>query len=379
MTMRGLFGDFSTMPLKDLIAHLASKRASGVLGIEQGGERRQVVIREGVIVSGSSNEPREYLGRFLVNLGHITEQHFQKAFDVQRDTHLVLGKILLMLEAVSEETLRSALNMKLRETVLQAFRWTEGTFSFDPDASTELPDAFEVGVDLQDILGEAEFRETAWQAIRSAFPSGDAKLEIIEANLSESPRPGSFDERLFQQIRDGKAIDEIVAALDAPDFFVYQRLFALYRLDAVQRRSEEDGSPPLVMGAMGEEPSLAELLTRAEELMSDGRFDIGEQLARRAYELALTAETEALLRKAEMGLLGMLRGRLAASGPASLTVSLAELKTMPLSARERYLLSRVDGTKDVASIIELSPFHELDALKLLNRFVDSGLVKLDAR
>jgi hypothetical protein len=51
---------------------------------------------------------------------------------------------------------------------------------------------------------------------------------------------------------------------------------------------------------------------------------------------------------------------------------------MPLSARERYLLSRVDGTKDVASIIELSPFHELDALKLLNRFVDSGLVKLPA-
>ncbi|HYX92323.1 MAG TPA: DUF4388 domain-containing protein, partial [Myxococcaceae bacterium] len=214
MTMRGLFGDFSTMPLKDLIAHLASKRASGVLGIEQGGERRQVVIREGVIVSGSSNEPREYLGRFLVNLGHITEQHFQKAFDVQRDTHLVLGKILLMLDAVSEETLRSALNMKLRETVLQAFRWAEGTFSFDPDASSELPDAFEVGVDLQDILGEAEFRETAWQAIRSAFPSGHAKLEIIEAHLSESPRPGSFDERLFQLIRDGNTIDEIVAALD---------------------------------------------------------------------------------------------------------------------------------------------------------------------
>jgi hypothetical protein len=377
--MRGLFGDFSTMPLKDLIVHLANKRASGVLGIEHEGERRQVVIREGVIVTGSSNEPREYLGRFLVNLGHITEEHFEKAFDVQRDTRLFIGKILLMLEAVSEETLRSALNMKLRETLLQAFYWTEGTFSFDPDGPTDLPDAFEVGVDLLEVQREAEFRETAWQAIRGAFPSGEARLEILEANLSDAPRRGSFDDRLFQLIRQGKTIDEVVSVLDAPDFFVYQRLFALYRLNAVRVRVDEDGSPPLVMGSMGEEPSLAELLTRAEELLSDGRFEIGEQLARRAYELALTPETEALLRKAELGLLGMLRGRLATPGPASLTVSLAELKTMPLSARERYLLSRVDGTKDVASIIEVSPFHELDALKLLSRFVDSGLVKLDAQ
>jgi hypothetical protein len=377
--MRGLFGDFSTMPLKDLVVHLANKRASGVLGFEHDGERRQLVIREGVIVTGSSNETREYLGRFLVNLGHISEAHFRKALDIQRDTRLFIGKILLMLEAVSEETLRSALNMKLRETLLQAFHWSEGTFSFDPDAPTELPDAFEVGVDLLEAYREAEYREAAWQAIRAAFPSGEVKLELIEANLSEPLRPGSFDDRLFQLIRAARTIDEMIAALEAPDFFVYQRLFALYRLDAVRARGDEEVSQPLVLGSMGEEPSLAELLTRTEELLSDGRFEIGEQLARRAYELALTPETEALLRRAEMGLLGMLRGRLTASGPASLTVSLAELKTMPLSARERYLLSRVDGTKDVESIIELSPFHELDALKLLSRFVDSGLVKLHAQ
>src|ERR671919_630810 len=258
--MRGLFGDFSTMPLKDLVGYLGNRRVSGVLGIEHDGERRQVVIREGVVVTASSNEPREFLGRFLVNLGHLTEEQFQKAFQTQKETNVFLGKILLMIGAVSEEVIRNALNLKLRETLLQAFRWSEGTFSFDPDAPTELPDAFEVGVD---------------------------------------------------------------------------------RLEAIRVRDEDE--TPLVSGTLEDEGSLAEILTHAEMCVQEGRFDDAEELARRAYQMALTPETEALLRKAEMGLLGNLRGWLAASGSVSLTIPPGKLKTMPLSASERYLLSRVDG------------------------------------
>ncbi|HZA52079.1 MAG TPA: DUF4388 domain-containing protein [Myxococcaceae bacterium] len=375
--MRGLFGDFSTMPLKDLVGYLGNRRVSGVLGIEHDGERRQVVIREGVVVTASSNEPREFLGRFLVNLGHLTEEQFQKAFQTQKETNVFLGKILLMIGAVSEEVIRNALNLKLRETLLQAFRWSEGTFSFDPDAPTELPDAFEVGVDLLEVHRESEFRETAWQAIRAAFPSGDVRLEVVHANLPEMTRAGSFDDRMLQLVRQDKTIDEIIAALDATDFFLYQRLFALYRLDAVRVRDADE--TPLVSGTLEDEGSLAEILTHAETCVQEGRFDDAEELARRAYQMALTPETEALLRRAEMGLLGNLRGWLAASGSVSLTVPPAKLKTMPLSAPERYLLSRVDGSKDVSSIIELSPLHELEALKLFKRLVDSGLVRLDAR
>jgi hypothetical protein len=136
---------------------------------------------------------------------------------------------------------------------------------------------------------------------------------------------------------------------------------------------------PLISGTLEGEASLADLLTQAESCVQEGRFMDAEELARRAYQMALTPETEALLRRAEMGLLGNLRGWVAASGSVSLTISPAKLKTMPLSAPERYLLSRVDGSKDVSSIIELSPLHELEALKLFKRFVDSGLVRLDGR
>jgi hypothetical protein len=60
-------------------------------------------------------------------------------------------------------------------------------------------------------------------------------------------------------------------------------------------------------------------------------------------------------------------------------VSAAQLKTMQLSSPERYLLSRIDGKRDLGSIIGLSPLKELDALKYLQGFVDNGMVKLTPR
>ena len=60
----------------------------------------------------------------------------------------------------------------------------------------------------------------------------------------------------------------------------------------------------------------------------------------------------------------------------TLQVPQAQLKTMQLTAPQRYLLSRIDGKRDVAAIVRVSPLHELDALKYFQGFLDSGFVKL---
>ena len=60
----------------------------------------------------------------------------------------------------------------------------------------------------------------------------------------------------------------------------------------------------------------------------------------------------------------------------SVLVAPAMLRTMSLSAPEKYLLSRVDGRRDMASIISVSPLQELEALKLFQQFIDRGLVAM---
>lgn len=390
--MRGLRGDFGTMPMRDIILYLGNKRATGTLRIDRGGVHKEARIREGMVINASSNQPREYLGQFLINMGQLTEDQFMKAYETQKETKIFIGKILVMIGLVPEPMVRNALGMKLRETLLDAFQWPEGEFAFLPDEMEELPDGLESPIDLLDIHREGDFRETAWQAIRSVFPKGSVRLTVDIRKFPEIPKPGSMDEKLVGHIRDGHSIDDMALALHATDFFLYQRLYALYRLDAVKidESSLEAESPEAeaeleldepLMGTevMGDEQSDSEIARMAKNFLDEGNFSDAETLARKAFEMNPSAENGHLLRVAEQALANQLRGMLLTRKQVpALAMSQLQLKAMNLSAPEKYLLSRVDGERDVKSIIHVSPLQELDALKLFKQFVDKGLVKLTA-
>jgi hypothetical protein len=384
---RGLTGDFGTMPLKDLVSYLGNRRASGALHLDRGAVQKQVWIQDGMVVSASSNQPREYLGQFLINMGHLSEDQFIKAYQTQKETKVFLGKILVMIGLVSEEVVLNALGLKMRETLMEGFLWEDGTFVFDP---TERPPAFEgleVKVDLLDIHREGEFRETAWQAIRSVFPHGKVRLEVNEARFP-APPPGSLDEKLLALIRERHRIEDMLLTLHANDFFVYQRLYALYRQDAVRVDDLGDAGTggggeaedeEMLVGneVVGEEQSPAEIAGHALMFLEAGNLADAEALARRAYEMAPTPEMADTLRRCERALGDQLRQRfLSGNQVPTLLVPPSQLKTMSLSAPEKYLLSRIDGGRDVLSIVSVSPLQELEALKLFQRFLDTELIRL---
>lgn len=381
--MHGLFGDLTTMPLKDLVVYLANKRASGTLSFERDLVRKQVLLLDGQVVNASSNEPREYLGQFLINLGQISEEQFHRAYQTQKETRIFLGRILVMIGAVSEETVLSALSLKMREAILSAFQWPTGTFAFEADKKPELPQGLELTVPLIDIHKEGEFRETAWKVIRQAFPSGGSRLSVKRENLPEQPREGSLDGRLVALIEGGSTIDELILALHATDFFLYQRLYALHRLEAVAVSEPAPAVPAElsfesltdVLDA-ADAPSPASQLQNARTFFEKGAYRDALALARRVNAQQPSGETAQLLQRIEEGWLAQLRQRLSFERTPLLGIPPSKARTLPLSAPERYLISRIDGRRTLGAIISVAPLRELDALALLERFISQGWVTL---
>jgi len=365
------------MPLRDLVAYLGNRQANGILQFERADEKRQVVLRDGAVVNASSNQPRDYLAQFLINMGQMSEDQYMAAYRAQQDTRVFLGQAVVTMGLASQEAVHNALQLKFREALLSAFAWEEGTFTFTPGGGPAPLPGLEVGVPLLEIYREADVRDTAWKAIRAVFPSGQARLVLHRKNLAQPPEPGSLDDRLARMIEEGGTIDDLVLGLHSTDFFLYQRLYALHRLDAVSVAPAE--SPTVstqVPSVLGREEGAEEILRAAQAFFDAGDVADAAALARRAYELSPAVSTGNLLRQAEAALTDELRGAFSGDQVPLLRVDSEVLRRLPLSAPERYLLSRVDGQRTVEAIIQVSPIHELDALRCFRGFVDQGLVEL---
>jgi Domain of unknown function (DUF4388) len=367
--MRGLSGDFATMPLRDLVVYLGNRRHTGRLDLERDGVHKQVVLEDGAVINASSNIPREYLGQFLINLGHITEEQFERAYATQRETKVFLGRILVMIGLVSEETVQGALLVKFRETLLEAFNWPEGTFAFEPTPA-EPSEGLEVRLPLLEVYKESELRVQAWAQIYAAFPRGDLTFRLRREMLVEPPRPGSLDERLFQFIEQGQTLDEMALRLHATDFFLYNRLFAFYRLGALEvaspREMEFDVDVDL---GLGDSPTAEQILENARAFLAQGNLRDAYALGRRSNQMTATLDAALLLKQVEVAWLPQLKAELMGKARVPvLKVQPEALSKLPLSAPERYLLSRVDGKRNIGAIIRVAPLKEFEALAYFDRF-----------
>lgn len=371
--MLGIAGDLGTMPVQDVVLYLGNRELSGTLSLENASVKKAVAIRNGLAINAASNEPREFLGQFLLNFGYVNEDHLSKAFQRQSEHRALLGRILVGDGVVDEASLSQVMAIKIRETVLEVFRWHAGSFRFARDVLPALAEGVAVEVSLLDVHRESEFRESAWTAMLQIFPKGNLSLRLIESTVPRDVAPGSMDARMFQAVREGQTINEMLLTLHATDFQLYQRLYALYRQgvlvpDAAQPERTDHfalGIPP------------AEALARARQAFAAGRLLDAEVLAIRAAEGAASREAADFLGEIQAVLQTRLREAFfAARRVPSLLIEPAKVRTIELTPAEKYLLAHIDGVRDVRNIVSVSPVREVDALKCFQRFVDTGLVTM---
>lgn len=384
--MDGLQGSLKTMPMVDVCRYLSGRGASGRLQCEQGPAEKSFLLRHGRVVQASSTDPREYLGQFLINYGHINEEQLTQAFETQKETGVFLGRILVMIGIVDEPVIRQVLEVKIRESLLAVLDWNHGRFAFVEELVPEDASTVQVAVELSAVQNEAEFRRTAWQSIRAVFPSGHLGLHVHGDRIPPEPEH-PLDARILDLALEGQSIDEIALTLHATPFALYQRLFALHRKGILE--PVEPGSPDedldvevvdydAVPEVLGEEASVGEILECARGFLRDGKYAEAKLVAARATELAPeNTSAQSLLKESETGLLAELRQQLLARPVAPRVIAgPEELSRMRFTPAERYLLKRFDGKKPVSQVIRVSPIKEVEALMLVRKFLDAGVIRL---
>jgi PAS domain S-box-containing protein len=116
-------------PVELLVKH-ASQQRTGRFVIASGSREKELFVEKGKIVSCSSNDPARFLAQRLIASGMISEEQRQKALEIQRETQLALGRILVILGALTENQLHDAMHEKAEEEIAELSTWREAKYVF---------------------------------------------------------------------------------------------------------------------------------------------------------------------------------------------------------------------------------------------------------
>ena len=367
----GITGNLKTMQLGELFQWLSLGSKTGTLLIDGHGVEKRVYFQDGRIASTSSSDQREYLGHFLVSHGYISEEELKMAMEVQEESQILLGKILVMINAIAEADLLRLMRKKAEESIYDVFLWSEGSFEF---VDGDLPDQKMVplSLDVTGIIMEGMRRYDEWQLIRQRVPDSSVVPEMIRPLDMEAL---SDREKLIVPYIDGqRAIEEIALQTHNPEFNV-SKLVAEGMRTGTMRLAEARPRATAVPAGVPAGKEIDHFLQRGRAQLKDDP-QAAYRMFKAAHELDPSdGRTSDALREAESAIKDAL-GKDGVSGDKvpELAIPLHALTTRPFTPHEGFVLSRINGQWDVKSIMKISPMKELDVLMIFQKLYKDGVI-----
>lgn len=371
-----LSGNLNTMSFGDLLQFISANQSTGTLQIRRSNILKMIFFEKGRIISSSSSDPKDYLGHFLVSQGIITEDELRIAMEIQRSSKMMLGKILVMGGKVQEEDMVRFLQMKTEETIYTLFLWDEGEFTFYADEFINRI-FVRISLDPQAMIFEGVLRRDEWERMRKVFPTNNvvlAPIKGVELNVDETDPQTKF---IHSHIDGRRSIDDIVTAVHGVEYTVCRILFALFERGYLQISGVAASNvEPQFRGG---DYSISQLLQDARQKMEKGRYEEALDLLREIEPQAEEYHSEigSLIDQAEKDTIRELYSKhVPAHKVPHVMIPFEELGTVQMSPQEGFILSRLDGIWDVRSIVSITPLKEVEALRLLKRLIDRGIVGL---
>lgn len=382
----GVTGNLKTMLPGDLLQWLSLGQKTGTLIVAKKAVEKKIFLKRGRVISSASNDPREYLGQFLMSHGYMSEPELMKAMQVQAESNILLGKILVMIDVIDEESLQRLMRLKAEEAIYDIFLWREGEFTFIDD---ELPtmEMIPLQVDVTGLIMEGTRRVDEWQRIRLIIPNDTLVPTMVEPLDSE---PLDDAQKMVVAAIDGRrTVADIVLESRSSTFVVCETLYRLVRegtVDLVDSQPAKAAAAqqehPITgpVPAFREEDEVESLVQRAQQALRSKEYEKVQRLLRAAENIDPGhGRVRSAIKGAEAAILADLhRQGILADRVPRVTKPIEEITEMNFTPNEGFILSRINGQWDIGSLIKISPIREPDAMLIFYKLFRDGIIELES-
>jgi hypothetical protein len=363
------------MTVADLLQFLAAGQKTGTLKIGHSGIIKQIYLENGLIVGSTSNDPREFLGQALLHYGKITEDQLQKAMDIQRQSGGRLGTILSSRGFVSQADVMEVLRTRTLEIIYDLFIWEEADFEFF-DSEPLREDMIRIQVNATNVIMDGIYRIDEWARYRRVIPSDRTFFELNVGWTQSLHESKEVRETLYYVERRMTAA-EICYNMHTTLFHAYALLFDLIEKGVIKVA----GEATLVethhdLSALRLPQTVPELLKLARSEMKENNVENALAIINSALDQEPKSDEAQRLRdEAEKKFIAEIyKNGVSPRAVPRLIATMEQIERERIGPQEGFVLSRINGQLDVASIITVCPFREADSLRMIKKLMDAGII-----
>lgn len=370
-----LTGNLENTPISDLFQFLSFSRMTGTLEISCQLISTSIFFANGEIISAGSSDPREYLGHFMVSRGIIDENQLVELIARQAEEKTLLGKLVIHEGIAEERVVTEILIEKITETVTNLFIQPGGIFTFYQNFI--LPYMFHtVRVPVMGLIMKGAVKKEMWEKMRSIAPSMSAVVERLrpfeEMQLVQDDNP--INARILSLLDGKHSIAEICLETHSSEWTVFSFLYPLHLNGMIRFRASEK-----YISGTGWHAMLAEhALEKARRLLVSGEY---AKVVRLLHKVCEQSDcdwnlTLPLLQDAEQQYANWFYAVRMARTDIPYLQATANLRSLALRGAEAFLVNRINGIRDVRSLVSVSPLREVEVLLCLQHFQDNGLIAI---
>jgi hypothetical protein len=359
------------MPFADLLQWVSQSRKTGTLSVEGELYNKKIYCREGLVAAASSENPKEFLGYYLVGWGFLGDEELQELLDMQEEHGTLLGELLVIIGRLNRDELQHILQVKTEETIYELFLWEEGDFRF---LENILPaKKFQpLNLPVEMITLEGVRRMDEWARCRESIPDETWVPRLVRA--VDMKQLGETEMLILREINGENSIEHIALSSKLAFFHVLMFVFQGMKhglFEVLPPDDVESAIPGFSEGAW------RTLVRQVEEVLGDGdllgayrRLDeIREKYANQREVAELLTSIQRRIEKAVEEL------RLTESAVLELAIPSSELTELSCSPQEGFLLSRINGSYSLGEILKMIPGSDLENRLLVNALIERGVVR----
>lgn len=364
-------GNLRTMPFADLLQWVSQSRKTGTLAVEGNPYNKKIYFRDGLVVAASSENPKEFLGYYLVGWGFLGEEELGQLLDMQDRHGTLLGELLVIIGRLSREELVHILGVKTEETIFELFLWEQGDFRF---LENILPaKKFQpLNMPVDTIILEGVRRKDEWERSRTHIPDALWRPKLVRA--VDVQQLGPTELSILREINGNNSIEEIALACRLALFhvlnFVYQgSVHGLFKL--LPPREEEVTIPGFSEG------SWRVLVKQAERLIAEGDL---KGANRRIVELREKYSGHREVEEHTAGLQRTIDRKmdeldLPDDVVLEVAVPFEKLTSLSCSPQEGFLLSRINGSYRLGEVMTMVPYSTVEVRLMVDSLVRRRILR----